>query len=128
MFQLPIATPFALPIERTLAVCREQGLGPAPRREQVVVLGIAGTDAAAAAAVARRLRDAGITAVLDASDRRLDRRLAAASRQGARAAVLVGADEAATDTATWKDLDTGHQETAPVAVVAASLRLLLTGK
>jgi histidyl-tRNA synthetase len=121
-------TGYALGVERTLAVCREQGLGPAPRHEQVVVLGVAGSDTAAAAAVARRLRDAGITAVLDASDRRLDRRLAAAARQGARAAVLVGEDEAARGAATWKDLDTGRQETAPVADVAAALRLLLTGK
>jgi histidyl-tRNA synthetase len=93
-----------------------------------VVLGIAGTDTPAAAAVARRLRAAGITAVLDASDRRLDRRLATASRQGARAAVLVGADEAAAGTATWKDLDTGRQQTAPVDEVAAALRLLLAGQ
>ncbi len=92
------------------------------------MLGVAGSDTAAAAAVARRLRDAGITAVLDASDRRLDRRLAAAARHGARAAVLVGEDEAARGAATWKDLDTGRQETAPVADVAAALRLLLTGK
>jgi histidyl-tRNA synthetase len=94
----------------------------------VVVLGIAGTDTAAAASVARRLRAAGITAVLDASDRRLDRRLATASRQGARAAVLVGTDEAARGAATWKDLDSGRQETAPVDEVAAALRLLLTGQ
>jgi histidyl-tRNA synthetase len=124
------ATPgcgYALGVERTLAVCREQGLGPAARREQVVVLGIAGTDTPAAAAVARRLRMAGITAVLDASDRRLDRRLAAAARQGARAVVLVGEAEAAGGSATWKDLDSGRQETAPVDEVAGALRRLLAG-
>jgi histidyl-tRNA synthetase len=93
----------------------------------VVVLGIAGTDTPAAAAVARRLRVAGITAVLDASDRRLDRRLAAAARQGARAVVLVGEAEAAGGAATWKDLDSGHQETAPVDEVAGALRRLLAG-
>ena len=124
------ATPgcgYALGVERTLAVCREQGLGPAARREQVVVLGIAGTDTPAAAAVARRLRMAGIIAVLDASDRRLDRRLAAAARQGARAVVLVGEAEAAGGSATWKDLDSGRQETAPVDEVAGALRRLLAG-
>ena len=124
------ATPgsgYALGVERTLAVCREQGLGPAARREQVVVLGIAGTDTPAAAAVARRLRMAGITAALDASDRRLDRRLAAAARQGARAVVLVGEAEAAGGSATWKDLDSGRQETAPVDEVAGALRRLLAG-
>jgi histidyl-tRNA synthetase len=40
----------------------------------------------------------------------------------------VGADEAAAGTATWKDLDTGRQETAPVAEVAAALCLLLAGQ
>jgi histidyl-tRNA synthetase len=119
---------YALGVERTLAVCLEQGLGPAARREQVVVLGIAGTDTPAAAGVARTLRAAGITAVLDASDRRLDRRMTSAARQGARAVVLVGEDEAAAGTATWKDLDTGRQETAPVVEVAGALRRLLVGQ
>jgi len=90
-----------------------------------VVLGVSRTDAPTAAGVARRLRAAGIAAVLDASDRRLDRRLASAARQGARAVVLVGAEEAAAGSATWKDLDTGRQETAPVAEVATGLRHLL---
>ncbi|HAW11405.1 MAG: histidine--tRNA ligase [Candidatus Dormibacteria bacterium] len=116
---------YALGVERTMAVCREQGLGPAPRRDRVVVLGVSRTDAPTAAGVARRLRAAGIAAVLDASDRRLDRRLASAARQGARAVVLVGAEEAAAGSATWKDLDTGRQETAPVAEVATGLRHLL---
>ena len=116
---------YALGVERTLAVCREQGLGPASRRDRVVVLGVSRTDAPAAAEVARRLRAAGVAAVLDASDRRLDRRLASAARQGARAAVLVGAEETALGTATWKDLDSGRQQTAPVAEVAAALGDLL---
>ena len=116
---------YALGVERTMAVCREQGLGPAPRRDRVVVLGVSRTDASTAAGVARRLRAAGIAAVLDASDRRLDRRLASAARQGARAVVLVGAEEAAAGSATWKDLDTGRQDTAPVAEVATGLRHLL---
>ena len=99
---------YALGVERTLAVCRQQGLGPAPRRDRVVVLGVGPTDAPAAARVARELRAAGVAAVLDASERRLDRRLATAARQGApgRGAGQVGAEEAAT----WKDLDTGRQE------------------
>jgi len=118
---------YALGVERTIAVCRELGLGPAPRREGVVVLGVGLTDSPAAAGVARRLRAAGIAAVLDASDRRLDRRLATAARQGARAVVLVGAEEAAQGAATWKDLDTGRQQTAAVDEVASELGRLLAG-
>jgi len=121
-------TGYALGVERTLAVCREQGLGPEPTRDRVVVLSIAEADRRAAAAVARALRGAGIAAVLDISDRRLDRRLSVAARQGARAAVMVGEEEAARGTATWKDLDTGRQQTAEVAEVAVALRRLLAGQ
>jgi histidyl-tRNA synthetase len=120
-------TGYALGVERTMALCREQGLGPEPAREQVVVLGVGRAEAQAAAAVARRLRGLGIAAILDVSDRRLDRRLSAAARRGARAAVMVGEEEAARGAATWKDLDTGHQETAPVADVAEALYGLLSG-
>jgi len=116
---------YALGVERTMAVCREQGLGPRPRRDRVVVLGVSAADSPAAAETARRLRAAGVAAVLDASDRRLDRRLASAARQGARAVVLVGAEEAARGAATWKELDTGRQETGPATEVAAALRRLL---
>ena len=37
---------YALGVERTIAVCRELGLGPAPRREGVVVLGVGLTELA----------------------------------------------------------------------------------
>jgi histidyl-tRNA synthetase len=116
---------YALGVERTVAVCRDQGLGPAPDRRRIAVLGIAGPGNRGAARVARRLRAAGLPAVLDASDRRLDRKLAAAGRQGARVAVLVGEEEAERDLATWKDLDSGEQQTADVATMIAALDRLL---
>lgn len=115
---------YALGVERTVAVCRDQGLGPAPGEGRIVVLGIAEAGNRAAARVARRLRAAGLTAVLDASDRRLDRKLAAAGRQGARVAVLVGEEEAAREVATWKDLLTGVQQTSGMAEMVAALRRL----
>ena len=127
------ATPgsgYALGVERTLAVCREQGLGPAARREQVVVLGVGpATDTPAAAAVARRLRVAGIAAAA--------RRLGSPPRppagrappaQGARAVVLVGEAEAAGGSATWKDLDTRPSgDRTGRAGWAGALRRLLAG-
>ncbi len=116
---------YALGVERTVAVCRDQGLGPAPGQGRIVVLGIAEAGNRAAARVARRLRAAGLAAVLDASDRRLDRKLAAAGRQGARVAVLVGEEEAARELATWKDLLTGSQQTSGMAQMIAALRRLL---
>ncbi len=116
---------YALGVERTVAVCRDQGLGPSPGQGRIVVLGIAEAGNRAAARVARRLRDAGLAAVLDASDRRLDRKLAAAGRQGARVAVLVGEEEAARELATWKDLVTGSQQTSGMPEMIAALRRLL---
>jgi histidyl-tRNA synthetase len=104
------ATGYALGVERTVAVCRDQGLGPSAGPGRVGVLGIGAVGNRAAATVARRLRAAGLTAVLDASERRLDRKLAAASRQGARVAVMVGEEEAHRGTVTWKDLRSGTQE------------------
>jgi len=100
---------YALGVERTLAVCLEQGLGPAARREQVVVLGIAGTDTPAAAGVARDSpggRDHGRARRLRPPPRPQDD--LSRRRQGARAVVLVGEDEAAAGNATWTDLDTGR--------------------
>jgi histidyl-tRNA synthetase len=118
-------TGYSLGVERTAAVCREQGLGPVARADAVAVLGIGEAGNRAAAQVARRLREAGIIAVLDASDRRLDRKLAGASRRAARVAVMVGEEEAAKAAATWKDLESGHQETSGVAEVVTAIDRLL---
>jgi len=119
------ATGYALGVERTVAVCREQGLGPSGAAPHVTVLGIGVAGNRAAPVVAGRLREAGISAVVDASDRRLDRKLAAAARQGARLAVMVGEEEAAQATATWKDLETGRQDRSAVTDLAATIRPLL---
>ncbi len=124
------ATPgagYSLGVERSLAVCRIQGLGPGAASGRVAVLGIGEAGNHAAPQVARALREAGIAALLDTADRRLDRKLSGAARQGARAAVMVGEDEAAAGTATWKDLETGHQETVSSDQLAGALLRLLGG-
>jgi histidyl-tRNA synthetase len=118
---------YSLGVERTLAVCRIQGLGPEPRRDRIAVLGIGEVGNGAAPSIARRLREAGIAVMLDSADRRLDRKLSAAARQGARAVVMVGEDEAAGGTATWKDLDSGRQETVAIDQLDGALRRLIAG-
>jgi histidyl-tRNA synthetase len=118
---------YSLGVERTLSICRIQGLGPGRAGGSVAVLGIGEVGNRAAPGVARRLREAGVAVLLDTADRRLDRKLAGAVRQGALAAVMVGEDEAAGDTATWKDLGTGRQETVPNDQLAGALRRLLGG-
>jgi histidyl-tRNA synthetase len=52
----------------------------------------------------------------------LRRRMERANRIGARAAVLIGADDLAAGVAQVKDLATGVQEPVPLAEVAARLR------
>ncbi len=121
------ATGYALGVERTVALCREQGLGPNAAPAWVAVLGIGAAGNRAAAQVARELRRAGLRALLDAAERRLDRKLAAASRQGARAAVMVGEEEAARGTATWKDLSSGTQRACAVDRLAGELAGVLEG-
>jgi histidyl-tRNA synthetase len=120
-------TGYALGVERTVAVCREQGLGQAQTRDRLAVLGLGESGNRAAPALARRLRQTGLSAVLDASDRRLDRKLAGASRDGVRIAVIVGEEEAAAGTASWKDLESGAQHRAPVEELAPAIRRLLGG-
>ena len=103
---------YALGVERTLAVCREQGLGPAPRRDRVVVLGV-GPDG-------RARRRPGGPGAAGRRRRRRARRLGAPAGPPARRRRPPGgpgrgpggAEAAAAGAATWKDLDTGRQETA----------------
>jgi histidyl-tRNA synthetase len=126
-FPVTPATGYALGVERTVAVCREQGLGPPAAQDRVAVLGVGTAGGRAAAGVARSLRQAGLTATLDASDRRLDRKLATADRDGARIAVMVGEEEVAREIATWKDLRSGEQRQSPLAALGADLARALGG-
>ena len=80
-------------------------------------------DAAEAAAIAlmQTLRQAGIRAEM-AYRGNLKRRMERANRIGARAAVILGADEAARGVVQLKHLDTGVQEEVAVDGLAARLR------
>ena len=112
-------TGYALGVERTLAVCRSRGWDRSRGASGSWSSASGRRQARRRRGGPRELREAGIAAVLDASDRRLDRRLAGAARQGARGPwCWWGRTEAAAGAATWKDLDTGRQETAAVDEVA----------
>jgi histidyl-tRNA synthetase len=62
---------------------------------------------------AEKLRDAGLTVDLGYSGN-LSRRMRRANRLNARAAVLLGDDEAARDVVTVRDLDSGEQVEVPM--------------
>ncbi len=119
------ATPgigYAFGVERLLLVASEQGSAPAPAPAcDVVVCSYFPAQAAAAAALARVLRAAGVRTVLDVSDRKFERKLKGADRLGARLCVIVGEDEVREGSATVRDLVTRTQERHPAAEVAGAV-------
>ena len=122
------ATGYALGVERILMVARSLGTVPAPPSAvDVLVCSVEPGQEEAAAAMARLLRDARARTVLDVAERRLDRKLRAAGRIGARVAVIVGENEVATDSAVVRDLDARSQQTVPVSELADVVIRILGG-
>jgi len=115
-------TGYALGVERILMVGQRLGVIPAPDRDcDVVVCSVDSPQAHHAASLARDLRGAGLRVVLDVSDRRLDRKLRAADRLGALAAVIVGEDEVRDGTAVVRDLAEHAQQRVSATDVAAAV-------
>ncbi len=114
---------FGSGIERVLLSCDAEGVFPAP--EARVDCFVVDTTGDAATALAHELRLAGL-----ATDRAFDARsmkaqMKAASKSGARWAVILGEDELATGVVTVRDLDTGDQSTIGRDVVVDHLRKVL---
>jgi len=126
------ATPgvgYAFGVERLLIIADQLGTAPvAAPAADAVVCSLNENEAAYAAAVARSLRDHGLTTVLDAGSRRIDRKLRAADRLGAVACLIVGPDEAGDGSVQVKDLRSGAQERHPLAIAADAVRRLLAGE
>ena len=104
-------------IER-LAMLLADGV-PAPASVAVIPVGDGAE--AAATAVLQALRRDGVRAEM-AYRGNLKRRMERANRIGARAAIILGADEAARGVAQLKHLDTGAQEEVAIDSLAARLR------
>ena len=96
------ATGYALGVERILMVARALGTVPAlPPAVDVLVCSVEPGQARRLPRPWRALlRDARARTVLDVAERRLDRKLRAAGRIGARVAVIIGENEVAA-TARW---------------------------
>ncbi len=77
--------------------------------------------AGAVLALARRLREAGSSVVVDLSGRSFKKQLGAASAHGARFAVIAGLAELAPGTAALKDLETGDQTVVTMAECAGRI-------
>ncbi len=95
---------------------------PKPRTAPVAVVPAGGeAEETAAIEVMQALRRAGVAAEM-AYRGNLKRRMERANRIGARAAVIIGADELARGVAQIKHLDTGQQTEAPLDTVAERLQ------
>jgi histidyl-tRNA synthetase len=127
-FPATAATGYALGVERTLMVARALGTVPGGEAAaDVLVCSVEPGQTEAAAAMARLLRDAGARTVLDVAERRLDRKLRAAGRVGARVAVIIGENEVAAESVVVRDLDGRSQQTVPIAESAATVTRILGG-
>jgi len=111
------AVGWAAGIERLSMLLAEVPAGPRP----VAVVPVGEAAEAAALAVLQQLRHAGIRAEI-AYRGNLKRRLERANRIGARAAVILGEDEAARGVAQVKDFVTGVQQEVAVAELPTRLR------
>jgi len=109
-------------VERLLITAAESGSAPgaAPACDAVVA-SLEPGQAQLAAAAARTLRGADVPTVLDVSDRKVDRKLRAADRLGARVCVLIGPDEQAEEAATVRDMRNRQQQRVPLSRLAAAV-------
>ena len=114
------ATPgigFGIGLDRTILAMEEQGVELPAGHPLMAVVGASADDHADRLRVAATLRDAGLAVRTDGSTRKLGKQLEAASKAGARWAVIVG-DELREGRVGLKDLDSGDQEATALEEVA----------
>ena len=91
---------------------RDRGLAPQPRPAcDYHWIWVTPEERAPALAAAQRLREAGCSVMYTFRPQGVAKQLKQAARNGAAQAVIIGPDEAATRSATVRDLASGHQET-----------------
>jgi histidyl-tRNA synthetase len=94
---------FALGVDRTLIVCDEEGVFPAPDKS-VDAFVVDTTGGLAACVLTDELRLAGITADRAFENRSMKAQMKAADRSGAAFALIIGSDELSADEVTVRDL------------------------
>jgi len=111
----------AMGIERALLVLEASGgLWPSERLDAYVAC--AGEEARSVArGVCRRLREAGVSCVMDLDGRSLKAQMKQADRLAAKRVVLIGEEELAAGEATVRDLSDGTQRRVPFAHLALEL-------
>jgi histidyl-tRNA synthetase len=114
---------FGIGIERVLLACDAEGCFPAaPTPLDAYVIDL--TDGSVARDLSVALRDEGLLVDRGFEQRSLKGHLKAADRSGARAALIIGADELNAGTVTLRPLRGGEQRAVARIEVAAALRAL----
>jgi histidyl-tRNA synthetase len=109
---------YGMGLERVLLALRDEGLAPPEEPTiAVYVVGLGADARAAARALVRVVRDAGIPADLAFEDRPLKAQLRMADRAGAAYAAIIGPEELESDEVTLRRLTDGTQERVPSADV-----------
>jgi histidyl-tRNA synthetase len=103
---------FGMGLERLLRALEEEGIRVPADSTVDVYIATAGTDPAAALAIADRLRRAGIAADLDLMNRGLRAQMKQADRLGARFVLVLGDDEVRRGVAAIREMATGAQDEA----------------
>ncbi|MGH9264729.1 MAG: histidine--tRNA ligase [Acidimicrobiales bacterium] len=116
---------FGLGIERLMLACDAEGVFPLPA-PAVHVWVVDTTGGSAALALTQELRAAGIGADRSFDGRSMKAQFKAADRSGARLAIVVGEQEAASRTVTLRDLRGGDQQTVDRAEVLKHVQELLS--
>lgn len=115
---------FALGVDRVLLACDAEGVfGEAGSRVDVFVVDVTGGNEALA--ISRDLRRAGARTDHSYDRRSMKSQMKSADRSGARLAVIVGDEEAASGTAIVRSLDTSEQEIIERADVVSRIMNML---
>lgn len=114
---------FGLGFDRILLALKKEGVVPkaAPAAEAYIAVLGAGARAPALD-LARRLREHGVSVDVDLMGRGLGKTLQHAAKLGAKMAVIVGEKDLAEGKITLRDMDSGAQESVPVAEAADAVR------
>src|SRR5262249_33464229 len=116
------ATGMSLGLERIIEVVREHELMPLPTSVADVAIVIFPETAAAGARLAPALRAQGLRVDLSVQPRRsIGDQLRHADRNGTPLAIILGASELETGTATLRDLRSGEQRAVPLDELAETI-------
>ncbi|HEX5370875.1 MAG TPA: histidine--tRNA ligase [Dehalococcoidia bacterium] len=114
---------FGAGLERIMLNLKRLELGPTPPSPPDAYIAVADASAQARALLlAHDLRAAGLTVINGAGGRSLRAQLRHANALAARNALVLGAEELATESVSLRDLTTSEQERVPMADVAVRLR------